>query len=348
MESINKYTDLIINTFDKVLEENNKLKEDMKELITTHQNKCDELTQIENKYDKENKDHKEELTRLTKISLIQQYDKQLKEKTEYIKILESQLEKYKNTLNLLSPKIIKNIDSEDNLDEDSQEKPDILLNKKKKKEKKNKPEPGEKVKTFSSARLSEKSKDFLDNEPYQAKLDKLNSSSTMMNEPASFESLDSKSSMLLNNLSETQIINEPEPEILEAVNYVGIYQKKKINHMELIIENKEEIKDDKEEIKVDKEEIKDDKEEIKDDKEEIKVDKEEIKVDKTKKKKKNQEINTVFNIDMFEEINGYELIEYKGDYYLRDLETNELYNIKNNQPNKVIGLINSKSKVKFN
>jgi hypothetical protein len=55
-------------------------------------------------------------------------------------------------------------------------------------------EPGEKVLTFSSARLSEKSKDFLDNEPYQAKLDKLNSSSTMMNEPASFESLDSKSS----------------------------------------------------------------------------------------------------------------------------------------------------------
>ena len=38
---------------------------------------------------------------------------------------------------------------------------------------------------------SEKSKDFLDNEP------------------ASFESLDSKSSMLLNNLSKTQIINEP-------------------------------------------------------------------------------------------------------------------------------------------
>jgi hypothetical protein len=29
-------------------------------------------------------------------------------------------------------------------------------------------EPGEKVKTFSSARLSEKSKDFLDNEPYQS------------------------------------------------------------------------------------------------------------------------------------------------------------------------------------
>jgi hypothetical protein len=49
-------------------------------------------------------------------------------------------------------------------------------------------EPGEKVKTFSSARLSEKSKDFLDNEPYQAKLDKLGSLAMPKNEPASFES----------------------------------------------------------------------------------------------------------------------------------------------------------------
>ena len=52
-------------------------------------------------------------------------------------------------------------------------------------------EPGEKVKTFSSARLSEKSKDFLDNEP------------------SSFESEDSKSRMLLNNLPKSKIVNEP-------------------------------------------------------------------------------------------------------------------------------------------
>ena len=44
-------------------------------------------------------------------------------------------------------------------------------------------EPGEKVKTFSSARLSEKSKDFLDNEPYQATLDKLGSLAMPKNEP---------------------------------------------------------------------------------------------------------------------------------------------------------------------
>jgi hypothetical protein len=44
-------------------------------------------------------------------------------------------------------------------------------------------EPGEKVKTFSSARLSEKSKDFLDNEPHQATLDELPRTAKLYDEP---------------------------------------------------------------------------------------------------------------------------------------------------------------------
>jgi len=80
----------------------------------------------------------------------------------------------------------------------------------------------------------EKSKDFLEYEPSLAKLEKLNLSSTMINEPgekvktfsparlsekskdfldnepASFESKDSKTSMLLNNLSKTQFVYELE------------------------------------------------------------------------------------------------------------------------------------------
>jgi hypothetical protein len=44
-------------------------------------------------------------------------------------------------------------------------------------------EPGEKVKTFSSAKLSEKSKDFLDNEPPQAKLEELPCTALLCNEP---------------------------------------------------------------------------------------------------------------------------------------------------------------------
>jgi hypothetical protein len=48
------------------------------------------------------------------------------------------------------------------------------------------------------------------------------------------------------------------------------------------------------------------------------------------------------------DVNGFELIEYKKKHYMRDLETNELYNILDDKPNQVIGLINSKGKVKLN
>ena len=69
--------------------------------------------------------------------------------------------------------------------------------------------PGEKVLTFSSARLGD-SQRVSPNEPYQAKLDNLDLSSAMINEPSSFESLDSKSRMLLINLPLGKIDNEPE------------------------------------------------------------------------------------------------------------------------------------------
>ena len=61
-----------------------------------------------------------------------------------------------------------------------------------------------------------------------------------------------------------------------------------------------------------------------------------------------KEINTEFNIDNFEDVNGFELIFYKKIYYLRDLETNELYDIVDYKPGKIIGLLNSKGKIKFN
>lgn len=54
-----------------------------------------------------------------------------------------------------------------------------------------------------------------------------------------------------------------------------------------------------------------------------------------------------FNPDLFNDINGYELIMYKKKYYLKDMETNEIYDILNNQPNKVIGLINLNGKIKI-
>jgi hypothetical protein len=54
-----------------------------------------------------------------------------------------------------------------------------------------------------------------------------------------------------------------------------------------------------------------------------------------------------FDPNHFEDINGYELTSYKKKYYLRDLETNELYNIVNNKPDKIIGLLSSKGKIIF-
>lgn len=66
------------------------------------------------------------------------------------------------------------------------------------------------------------------------------------------------------------------------------------------------------------------------------------------KSKKQTKTTDDFDPDNFEDINGYELMMYKKKYYLRDLETNELYTIVNNKQDKVIGFINSSGKPKFN
>jgi hypothetical protein len=75
------------------------------------------------------------------------------------------------------------------------------------------------------------------------------------------------------------------------------------------------------------------------------IEEEKLVFNEHKKSKKREQI---FNPEEFEEINGYELIIYKKKYYLRDLETGEIYDIVNNQPNQIIGLISSSGKVKFN
>jgi hypothetical protein len=66
-----------------------------------------------------------------------------------------------------------------------------------------------------------------------------------------------------------------------------------------------------------------------------------------KKKKHKKVSNDDFNPEHFEDINGFELLLYKKTYYLRDLETNELYDIINNKQNNIVGLVNSKGKINF-
>jgi hypothetical protein len=77
-----------------------------------------------------------------------------------------------------------------------------------------------------------------------------------------------------------------------------------------------------------------------------------LKISQTKEpiveNKNKKKINVEFNVDSFEDVNGFELTSYKKNYYLRDLETNELYDIIDNKPGKIIGLLNSKGKIKFN
>jgi hypothetical protein len=72
-----------------------------------------------------------------------------------------------------------------------------------------------------------------------------------------------------------------------------------------------------------------------------------VKLENIIKKKQKKVSNDNFNPEDFEEVNGFELLIYKKTYYLRDLETNELYDILNNKQNNVVGLVNSKGKINF-
>jgi hypothetical protein len=327
----------IPSQINSLISENNKLKEEMKELIETHQNKCDELTQIKTKYDKEIgvknkeiKEQKEELVRLTKISLIQQYDKQLKDNNDYIKILESQLEKYKNLSKPHSPKIepivqvelANNKNSKIELDivtETHVEKPieqteqieltkTTIVNEKKKKGKKSKSEIVEPVEEIIQEHVEEIIQEPVE-EIIQEHVEEI------IQEPVGEIIQEPVGEIIQEPVGE--IIQEPvgektiEPNENEGVSKKKKKQKSKVQE-EPVVENLESEKPNK------------------------------------KNGKKAQQEEDEFDPENFEDVNGYELIVYKGGYYLRDLETNELYNIKNNGPNQVVGLINSKGRVKFN
>ena len=54
-----------------------------------------------------------------------------------------------------------------------------------------------------------------------------------------------------------------------------------------------------------------------------------------------------FNIDKYEEIEDYELISYKKNYYLKN-NLNEIYSIKKYKPYKSIGMVDSKGKIVLN
>ena len=158
------------------------------------------------------------------------------------------------------------------------------------------------------------------------------------------------------NFKKVSFVQSMNKQLTEKMNYITILEgqlQKYKNKDEIILEVKQNSSVKEESIKENKKEesIKENKKEesIKSKKkiQDKKEDKIEDKVeDKNIKEKYSNE--TEFNPDEYEDINGYELLCYKKKYYLRDLETSEIYDINDYKPNKVVGLITKGGKMKLN
>ena len=148
-----------------------------------------------------------------------------------------------------------------------------------------------------------------------------------------------------NDLKKVSYITSINKQLSEKNNYIKILEGqleklKKTTHYIEKIELTPEIK--VEEIKVEEIKVK-----VETDKE-VKVEVKTKKVKKSKTKKESiVELDNQFDPDMFEDINGFELLIYKQKYYLRDLETSEIYDIVDNKQYQIVGLINSKGKIKL-
>ena len=170
------------------------------------------------------------------------------------------------------------------------------------------------------------------------------------------------------NFKKVSFVQSMNKQLTEKINYITILEsqiQKYKNKDEIILEVKQNssVKESKEEsVKESKEEsVKESKEEsVKESKESVKESKESVKESNNKSKKKKEDKienknikekysnESEFNPDEYEDLNGYELLCYKKKYYLRDLETSEIYDINDYKPNKVVGLITKGGKMKLN
>ena len=161
------------------------------------------------------------------------------------------------------------------------------------------------------------------------------------------------------NFKKVSFVQSMNKQLTEKMNYITILEgqlQKYKNKDEIILEvkqnssvkeeNKEEnVKENKKEESI--KENKENKEEQNNKSKKKKEDKIEDKVEEKNIKEKYSN-ETEFNPDEYEDINGYELLCYKKKYYLRDLETSEIYDINDYKPNKVVGLITKGGKMKLN
>ncbi len=324
----------------------------------------------------------EELANLTKVSYIQSLNKQLVEKTNYCQILESQLDKLKREQPVQQNPVIGKLakkaaeaEAELKLQKEESEKAKLNVGKKSKKvieeepdvklvlepepvvlaevEPDNVAEPNvelvlkepvlaeeEHVETNESIKpkKSKKSKKIIDEEPPLAEEEPVLAEEEPIVEEESIKPKKSKKSKKV--IDEEPPLAEEEPVLAEV---------EPLPEVEPVLEEESiKPKKSKKSKKVIEEEPVLEIEPV--------LEEESIKPKKSKKSKKviDEEPPLAevepeqFNVDNWEDINGYELIMYKSDYYLRDLETSEIYNIVSNGPGQIVGLMNGKGKVKLN
>ena len=158
------------------------------------------------------------------------------------------------------------------------------------------------------------------------------------------------------NFKKVSFVQSMNKQLTEKINYITILEgqlQKYKNKDEIILEVKQnssikEEENKEESVKQNKEEsVKQNKEEQNNKSKKKIEDKKEDKVEEKNIKEKYSN-ETEFNPDEYEDINGYELLCYKKKYYLRDLETSEIYDINDYKPNKIVGLITKGGKMKLN
>jgi len=281
------------HTIQNLQSDNLKLSNELKIIDTKYIEQINKLSsELELKVN-ELKQKNEELTDFAKFSILQRVNKQLEEKNNYIKILESQLEKSKNRQPVSPKTIVGKPQVED--------KPIII---------------------------SEQPKAIIEVE----------NNTIIVNEEPQLQFVEKPKKP-----KKSQIIHEDKPVLVEEKvvlkeESLRKVEDKPIREEEKVVQVEEKVVQIEEKVVIKEEPM----QEVED-----KV----VNQDKPKEKqRKIKEINNDnFNPDNFIEINGYELMMYKKKYYIRDLETNQLYDIQDNKPNNIVGLYNTiTGKIKLN
>jgi hypothetical protein len=311
-----------------------------------------QIRELNFKYDKdmellsnELKSKQEELSSLTKVSYIHQVNKQLVEKTNYCQILESQLDKLRREQNQpIQPNPVieklakKAADAEAEAKAQKEECEKAKLN------------VGKKAKKQAPNAVEQDVPDIITNQDpdiiVEKSVSELIAVENVVIESEQLKKGKKSKKLVVEQVDVIEEISKTEP--LDVTEEPVEQKKGKKTKKQLVVdEEPEEIvlpEITVPEITVPEITVP-----------EITVPDTVVEIEQPKKNKKSKKIieeqlpepDTKFNPDNFEDLNGFELLMYKSNYYLRDLETSELYDINANKPDKIVGLITGKGKVKL-